>query len=113
MAEVLILNRSQDISKYGRLLYSQPKGHHFVEVEEKAPYMSQSTGTVQNPVLWQWEKVFTEFQEMASRVREFSELDVPDIFTLHPLETQEITLQITEIIPARFYYVPDLDSEDE
>ena len=35
--------------------------------------------------------------------------EIPDVFDLRPLATQQITLIIREIRPARFYYVPDED----
>ena len=44
---------------------------------------------------------------------EDDELDIPDVFDLHPITTQQITLIIREIRPARFYYVPDEDDLDE
>ena len=44
---------------------------------------------------------------------EENELEIPDIFDLRPLATQQITLIIREIRPARFYYVPDIDDLDE
>ena len=113
MADIRISDHPQDTSIYGRLLYSQSDKPRFVVSEEKAPYLIQSTGTVYNPDLWQLEAIFTEFQELIARTRVISELDIPDIFTLRPLATQEITLQITEIKPARFYYVPDLDDDEE
>ena len=111
MDNIGMSDRSQDTSIFGRLLYSQSDKPRFVVMEEKAPYLFQSTGTVYNTDLWQLETMFTEFQQIAARVQEFSELDIPDIFTLRPLATQEITLQITEIKPAQFYYVPDIDDE--
>lgn len=41
------------------------------------------------------------------------ELEIPDVFDLRPISTQQITLIIREIRPARFYYVPDEDDLDE
>lgn len=40
-------------------------------------------------------------------------LEVPDIFDLHPLFTQRITLHIRQVRPAVFYYVSDIDDLDE
>ena len=44
---------------------------------------------------------------------EDDELDIPDVFDLRPISTQQITLIIREVRPARFYYVPDEDDLDE
>jgi hypothetical protein len=44
---------------------------------------------------------------------EENELEIPDVFDLRPISTQQITLIIREIRPARFYYVPDEDDLDE
>jgi hypothetical protein len=44
---------------------------------------------------------------------ENEELEIPDVFDLHPIFTQQITLIIRDIRPARFYYVPDEDDLDE
>jgi len=81
-------------------------------MEEKAPYLIQSTGTVYNTDLLQLEAMFTKFQQMATRVREY-ESEIPDVFDLRPLSSQRITLKIREINPAPFYYVADIDDNDE
>ena len=44
---------------------------------------------------------------------EENELEIPDVFDLRPISTQQITLIIREVRPARFYYVPDEDDLDE
>lgn len=44
---------------------------------------------------------------------EDEELEIPDVFDLRPISTQQITLIIKEVRPARFYYVPDSDDLDE
>ena len=104
-------DRSQDTSIFGRSLYSQSDKPRFVVIEEKAPYLIQSTGTVYSTDLWQLEAMFTEFQQMALRVQKYEE-EIPDIFDLRPLATQRITVKIREIKRAQFYYVPDFDDED-
>lgn len=105
-------DRSQDTSIFGRLLYSQSDKPRFVVMEEKEPYLIQSTGTVYSTDLWQLDAMFTEFQQMTSRVQEH-ETEIPDVFDLRPLSSQRITLKIRDIKPAQFYYVRDIDDDDE
>jgi hypothetical protein len=105
-------DRSQDTSIYGRLLYSQADKPRFVVTEEKAPYLIQSTGTVYSTELWQLDAIFTEFQQMVLRVQEYEE-EIPDVFDLRPLSSQRVTLKIRNIKPAQFYYVTDIDDDEE
>ncbi len=110
MDNMMMFDPSQDTSIFGRLLYSQSDKPRFVVAEEKVPYLIQGTGTVYNPDLWQMEKMFIEFQQMAVQ---YVEPEIPDFFDLRPLSNQRITLKIREIKPAPFYYVKDIDDDDE
>lgn len=113
MSDIMAFNPTQDTSVFGRLLYSQSDKPRLVVEEEKAPYLLQSTGTVYNPDLWQLETIFSEFQELIARTQVMSELEIPDVFDLRPQATQRVTLKIREIKPAQFYYVRDVDDDDE
>ncbi|MCL4527914.1 MAG: hypothetical protein M1282_00685 [Chloroflexi bacterium] len=112
MTESLAFNNYWDIGFSKSLLYAPfEKTYHSVK-EVSAPYIVASgTATTVEAWLQDMDRLYNEFQELITRTKERSELDIPDIFTLRPLATQEITLQITEIKPARFYYVPDIDDE--
>lgn len=110
MAELLTFNKVWDTSYSNSLLYTPSEKTYRAVREEGAPY-ALATGTASTAETWLLDKLFFEFQELIARTQVISELDIPDIFTLRPLATQEITLQITEIKPARFYYVPDIDDE--
>lgn len=112
MPESLAFNNYWDTSYVSSVLYA-PSEKPFRAVKEgSAPYII-ATGTAATAETWLLDKLFFEFQELIARTQIISELDIPDVFTLRPLATQEITLQITEIKPARFYYVPEIDDDAE
>lgn len=112
MAESLAFHDHWDIGFSSSLLYAPAeKTYHGVK-EVSAPYVVESGSAVTVETwLQEMDRWFFEIQELIAHTQNISELDIPDIFTLRPLATQEITLCITEIKPARFYYVPDPDDE--
>ena len=112
MAELLASDTYWGTSYSNSLAYSSGEKLRLNIQEERAPYRSAQP-TAQTADVWYWEKVFFEFQQMMARTQELSELDIPDIFTLRPISTQQIIVHITGIKPARFYYVPDMDDDDD
>ena len=112
MGELLAFDKYWDTSYSSSVSYTSPeKPRHNIQ-EERAPYVA-AQHTAATVDVWRLDELFFEFQRMIARTQELSELDIPDIFTLRPLATQQITLEITEIKPARFYYVRDMDDDDE
>jgi hypothetical protein len=111
MDDAMMFDRSQDTSIFGGLLYSQSSKPRLVVIEEKAPYLIQSTGTVNNTDLWRLEEMFMEFQQMAWRVQAY-EAEIPDVFDLRPLSSQRVMLKIREVKPASFYFVSGNDDEE-
>ena len=112
MSELLAFNNYSDTSYSNSMLYTPSEKTYPSVKEESAPYIIAS-GTAATAETWLLDKLFFDFQELIARTQVTSELDIPDIFTLRPLTTQQITLQITEIKPAKFYYVPDVDDDEE
>jgi hypothetical protein len=112
MAESLAFNNYWDIGFSNSLLYA-PSEKTFRNVkEERAPYIVAS-GIAATADTWALDELVLEFQELIARTQIISELDIPDVFTLRPLATQRITLKIREIKPAKFYYVKDIDDDEE
>ncbi len=102
-------------TKYGDTSYSEAIPNIFAREsrrsarEEPAPYLTAQR-TVATEDIWRWDELFFP---LIARTQEVSEPEIPEIFTLRPIATQRITVHITDIKPARFYYVPDMDDDEE
>jgi hypothetical protein len=112
MGELLTFDKYWDTSYSNSISYIPSEKSRLHIKEEPATYLTAQR-TAATADVWHWDELFFAFQQMVARTQEPSELDIPDIFTLRPLATQQITLQITAVKPARFYYVPDMDDGDE
>jgi len=111
MSDQLTFNNNWDTSYSNYVLYAPSEKPHHVVKEESTPY-ALATGTAATAETWVLDKLFFDFQELIARTQIISELDIPDVFDLHALATQRITVKIREIKPAQFYYVRDIDDEE-
>jgi hypothetical protein len=112
MGNLLTFDNPWDTSYSNSLFYTPSEKTYRSVKEASAPYLTAS-GTAATAETWLLDKLYFEFQELIARTQVISELDIPDVFTLRPLATQRITLKIREIKPAKFYYVKDIDDDEE
>lgn len=53
-------------------------------------------------------------QQLEERMASKSELEIPEVFSLRPLSSKRVTVNVRKVEPARFYFVPgdDVTLED-
>ena len=113
MGETMLFDRELDTSVFGGSLYAQSSKSHKNVSEDRTPYAATLNTSVASVTdLWRLEALFMEFQQMVARVQEY-ETEIPDVFDLRPLSSQRITLKIKDIKPAQFYFIPDMDDNEE
>lgn len=71
-------------------------------------YIPIKTSIFADKAAWELErKIFEAIQRLAALTEDRSELEIPEVFTLRPLSSQRVTVQIRKVEPARFCFVDE------
>lgn len=64
--------------------------------------------TVQDEDIRQMERMLAEaYQQLEVLMATRSELEIPEVFELHPLSSQRVTVKVRNRGPAPFYFIDD------
>lgn len=76
--------------------------------------LEEQISVIPDAYIQRMQQLFDEVKKLQdSLATQASELEIPEVFTLHPLSSHRVTVKVRKIEPARFYFVnEDIDLED-